>query len=172
MHIPDDPLYYEKFYFTPGDLGFPSFDTRYAKVAVLVCWDQWFPEAARAAALSGAQILFYPTAIGWIPNEPRAVAQNQRTAWEIIQRSHAVANGVFIASVNRVGREGKIKFWGRSFVAGPFGELVAQAGGEREEVIIADCDLRKIEETRQSWPFLRDRRTDAYGALQTRFLDG
>jgi N-carbamoylputrescine amidase len=172
MHIPDDPLYYEKFYFTPGDLGFPSFDTRYAKVGVLVCWDQWFPEGARAAALSGAQILFYPTAIGWIPNEPRAVAQNQRTAWEIIQRSHAVANGVFIASVNRVGREGKIKFWGRSFVAGPFGELVAQAGGEREEVLIADCDLRKIEETRQSWPFLRDRRTDAYGALQTRFLDG
>ena len=172
MHIPDDPLYYEKFYFTPGDLGFPSFDTRYAKVGVLVCWDQWFPEGARAAALSGAQILFYPTAIGWIPNEPRAVAQNQRTAWEIIQRSHAVANGVFIASVNRVGREGRIKFWGRSFVAGPFGELVAQAGGEREEVLIADCDLRKIEETRQSWPFLRDRRTDAYGALQTRFLDG
>lgn len=171
MHIPDDPLYYEKFYFTPGDLGFPSFQTRYAKIAVLVCWDQWFPEGARAATLSGAQILFYPTAIGWIPGEPRAVAQNQRNAWEIIQRSHAVANGVYVASVNRVGREGKIKFWGHSFVAGPFGELVAHAGGEREEVLIAKCELKKIEETRQSWPFLRDRRIDAYDALQTRFLE-
>jgi N-carbamoylputrescine amidase len=171
MHIPDDPLYYEKFYFTPGDLGFPSFQTRYAKIAVLVCWDQWFPEGARAAALSGAQILFYPTAIGWIPGEPRAVAQNQRNAWEIIQRSHAVANGVYVASVNRVGREGKIKFWGHSFVAGPFGELVAHAGGEREEVLIAKCELQKIEETRQSWPFLRDRRIDAYDVLQTRFLE-
>ena len=171
MHIPDDPLYYEKFYFTPGDLGFPSFQTRYAKIAVLVCWDQWFPEGARAATLAGAQILFYPTAIGWIPGEPRAVAQNQRNAWEIIQRSHAVANGVYVASVNRVGREGKIKFWGHSFVAGPFGELVAHAGGEREEVLIAKCELQKIEETRQSWPFLRDRRIDAYDALQTRFLE-
>lgn len=171
MHIPDDPLYHEKFYFTPGDLGFPSFQTRYAKIAVLVCWDQWFPEGARAAALSGAQILFYPTAIGWIPGEPRAVAQNQRNAWEMIQRSHAVANGVYVASVNRVGREGKIKFWGHSFVAGPFGELVAHAGGEREEVLIAKCELQRIEETRQSWPFLRDRRIDAYDALQTRFLE-
>jgi N-carbamoylputrescine amidase len=171
MHIPDDPLYYEKFYFTPGDLGFPSFKTRYAKIAVLVCWDQWFPEGARAAALSGAQILFYPTAIGWIPGEPRAVAHNQRDAWEVIQRSHAVANGVYVASVNRVGREGKIKFWGHSFVAGPFGEIVAYSGGEREEIIIAKCELQKIEETRQSWPFLRDRRIDAYAALQTRFLE-
>lgn len=172
MHIPDDPLYYEKFYFTPGDLGFPSFQTRYARIAALVCWDQWFPEGARLAALSGAQILFYPTAIGWIPKEPRAVAQNQRDAWELIQRSHAVANGVYVASANRVGRESKIKFWGNSFVAGPFGEIVARAGGERDEVLIAKCDLRKIEETRQSWPFLRDRRIDAYGPLQTRFLDG
>jgi N-carbamoylputrescine amidase len=171
MHVPDDPLYYEKYYFTPGDLGFPSFQTRYAKIAALVCWDQWFPEGARAAALSGAQILFYPTAIGWIPGEARAVAQNQRNAWEIIQRSHAVANGVYVASVNRVGREGKIKFWGYSFVAGPFGELVAHAGGEREEILIAKCELQKIDETRQSWPFLRDRRIDAYGALQTRFLE-
>jgi N-carbamoylputrescine amidase len=171
MHIPDDPLYYEKFYFTPGDLGFPSFQTRYAKIAVLVCWDQWFPEGARAAALSGAQILFYPTAIGWIPGEPREVAQNQRNAWELIQRSHAVANGVYVASVNRVGREGKIKFWGHSFVAGPFGELIAHAGGGREEILIAKCELQKIEVTRQSWPFLRDRRIDAYGALQTRFLE-
>jgi N-carbamoylputrescine amidase len=168
MHIPDDPLYYEKFYFTPGDLGFPSFQTRYAKIAALVCWDQWFPEGARSAALAGAQILFYPTAIGWIPKEPRAVAQTQRNAWELIQRSHAVANGVFVASVNRVGREGKIKFWGHSFVAGPFGEIVAHANGEREEILLAECDLGKIEETRQSWPFLRDRRIDAYGSLLLR----
>jgi N-carbamoylputrescine amidase len=171
MHIPDDPLYYEKFYFAPGDLGFPSFRTRYGKIAALICWDQWFPEAARLAVLSGAQILFYPTAIGWIPKEPRAAAQNQRAAWELIQRSHAVANGVYVASVNRVGREGKLKFWGHSFVAGPFGEIVARAGGEREEILIADCDLGKIEETRQSWPFLRDRRIDAYAMLQTRSLE-
>jgi len=171
MHIPDDPLYFEKFYFTPGDLGFPSYSTRYARVGALVCWDQWFPEGARLAALSGAQILFYPTAIGWIPNEPRAVAQHQRAAWELIQRSHAVANGVYVASVNRVGREGKIKFWGNSFVAGPFGEIVAHAGGEREEILLAKCDLGKIEETRQSWPFLRDRRIDAYGSLLARTLE-
>jgi len=171
MHIPDDPLYYEKFYFTPGDLGFPSFQTRYARIGALVCWDQWFPEAARSTSLSGAQILFYPTAIGWIPNEPRAVAQQQRNAWELIQRSHAVANGVFVAAVNRVGREGKIKFWGNSFVAGPFGEIVAHAGSHREETLMAKCDLGKIEETRQSWPFLRDRRIDAYGPLQSRFLE-
>ena len=171
MHIPDDPLYYEKFYFTPGDLGFPSFQTRYAKIAVLVCWDQWFPEAARAAALGGAQIIFYPTAIGWIPNESRAVAQHQRNGWELMQRSHAIANGVFVAAANRVGVEGKIKFWGNSFVAGPLGEIVAHAGDKREEILIANCDLNKIEETRQAWPFLRDRRIDAYGALLTRSLD-
>jgi N-carbamoylputrescine amidase len=171
MHIPDDPLYYEKFYFTPGDLGFPSFQTRYAKVAALVCWDQWFPEGARLAALSGAQIIFYPTAIGWIPNEPRAVAQQQRAAWELIQRSHAVANGIYVASVNRVGREGRIRFWGNSFVAGPFGEIVAHAGGEREEILLAKCDLGRIEETRQSWPFLRDRRIDAYEPLLFRTLE-
>jgi N-carbamoylputrescine amidase len=171
MHIPDDPLYYEKFYFTPGDLGFPSFQTRYAKIGALVCWDQWFPEGARSAALSGAEILFYPTAIGWIPNEPRSVARHQREAWELIQRSHAVANGVYVASVNRVGREGKIKFWGNSFVAGPFGEIVAHAGAEREEVLLAKCDLGKIEETRQSWPFLRDRRIDAYVPLLSRTIE-
>src|SRR5947207_14720361 len=171
MHIPDDPLYYEKFYFAPGDLGFPSFQTRYAKISALVCWDQWFPEGARLAALSGAQILFYPTAIGWIAREPRTVALNQRNAWELIQRSHAIANGVYVASVNRVGREGKIKFWGRSFVAGPFEEIVALADCDREEVLFAKCDLGKIAETRQSWPFLRDRRIDAYGSLQSRFLD-
>ncbi len=170
MHIPDDPLYYEKFYFTPGDLGFPSFKTRYAEIAALVCWDQWFPEAARLASLSGAEILFYPTAIGWIPNEPRTVAQHQRGAWELMQRSHAVANGVYVASVNRVGREGKLKFWGHSFVAGPLGEIVVQ-GGDREAILIAQCDLRRIEETRQSWPFLRDRRIDAYGSLHSRFLE-
>jgi N-carbamoylputrescine amidase len=171
MHIPDDPLYYEKFYFAPGDLGFPSFQTRYAKIGALVCWDQWFPEGARLAALSGAQVLVYPTAIGWIPNEPRAIAQQQRAAWELIQRSHAVANGVYVASVNRVGREGKIKFWGHSFVAGPFGEIVAHAGSEREEILLAKCDLAKIEETRQSWPFLRDRRIDAYQDLLKRYRD-
>lgn len=171
MHIPDDPLYYEKFYFTPGDLGFPSYQTRYAKVGALVCWDQWFPEAARLASLHGAQILFYPTAIGWIPNEPRAVAENQREAWEVIQRSHAVANGVYVAAVNRVGREGKLRFWGNSFIAGPFGEVVARAAGAREEILIAKCDLGKIEETRQGWPFLRDRRIDAYASLQSRFIE-
>jgi N-carbamoylputrescine amidase len=171
MHIPDDPLYYEKFYFTPGDLGFPSFPTRYARVGALVCWDQWFPEGARLAALSGAQILFYPTAIGWIPGEPPAVAERQRVGWELIQRSHAIANGVYVASVNRVGREGKIKFWGRSFVAGPFGEIVAQAGGEREQILLARCDLAQIEQTRQSWPFLRDRRIDAYEPLLARAVE-
>jgi N-carbamoylputrescine amidase len=171
MHIPDDPLYYEKFYFTPGDLGFPRFQTRYAKIAVLVCWDQWFPEAARLAALAGAQIIFYPTAIGWIPHEPRAVARGQRDAWELMQRSHAIANGVFVAAANRVGREGKINFWGHSFVAGPFGELVAHAGDKREEILIANCNLAKIERTRQSWPFLRDRRIDAYSLLLSRMLD-
>jgi N-carbamoylputrescine amidase len=171
MHIPDDPFFYEKFYFAPGDLGFPSFRTCYAEVAALVCWDQWFPEAARLASLSGAEILFYPTAIGWIPDEPRAVAKNQREAWELVQRSHAVANGVYVAAVNRVGREGKLKFWGRSFVAGPFGEIVARAAGDREETIIARCDLKKIEETRQSWPFLRDRRVDAYASLHSRFVE-
>ena len=171
MHIPDDPLYYEKFYFTPGDLGFPSFQTRYAKIAVLVCWDQWFPEGARLAALSGAEIVFYPTAIGWIPREPRKVARTQRAAWELIQRSHAVANGIYVAVTNRVGREGKIKFWGSSFVAAPFGEIVARGSMERDEIVMARCDLAKIAETRQSWPFLRDRRVDAYAALQSRFLE-
>ena len=171
MHIPDDPCYYEKFYFTPGDLGFPSFQTRYARLGVLVCWDQWFPEAARLTSLAGAQILFYPTAIGWLPSEPRNVARAQRTAWELIQRGHAVANGLYVAAVNRVGREGKLKFWGRSFVADPFGEIVARAGEGQEEILLAQCDLKKIDEARQSWPFLRDRRIDAYGALTARFLD-
>ncbi len=171
MHIPDDPSYYEKFYFTPGDLGFPSFRTRYGKIGVLVCWDQWFPEAARLACLAGAEILVYPTAIGWLPGESRSAAESQRSAWEIIQRGHAVANGVYVAAVNRVGREGRLKFWGSSFVTSPFGEIVAQAGLNREEVLLARCNLKKIDETRKNWPFLRDRRIDAYGALTARFLD-
>jgi N-carbamoylputrescine amidase len=171
MHIPDDPGYYEKFYFTPGDLGFPSFDTCYAKIGVLVCWDQWFPEAARLTSLSGAQILFYPTAIGWLSREPRAVRKAQRSAWELIQRAHAVANGLYVAAVNRVGREERITFWGNSFVAGPSGEVMTRGSGEREEIVLVRCDLGKIDETRQNWPFLRDRRIDAYGALTERFLD-
>ena len=149
----------------------PGIQTRYAKVGALVCWDQWFPEGARSATLSGAQILIYPTAIGWIPNEPKLIAGQQRDAWELIQRSHAIANGVYVASVNRVGREGRIKFWGNSFVAGPFGEIVAHADGEREEILLANCDLGRTEEIRQSWPFLRDRRIDAYGPLLSRSLE-
>lgn len=171
MHIPDDPGYFEKFYFTPGDLGFQSFTTRYAKIGVLICWDQWFPEAARLTALAGAEILIYPTAIGWLSKEPAGARKTQRTAWELIQRSHGVANGVFVASVNRVGREGKIRFWGGSFVSGPFGQVLAQAGAEREEVLIADCNLDQIKKTREGWPFLRDRRIDAYQDLSNRFLD-
>jgi N-carbamoylputrescine amidase len=171
MHIPDDPCFYEKFYFTPGDLGFLSFETAVAKIGVLICWDQWFPEAARLTALSGAEILFYPTAIGWLRSEPSNVAKAQRNAWELVQRGHAVANGIYVAVPNRVGREGKLKFWGGSFVAGPSGEIIAQAGGDKEEVLIAPCDLEKIAEARQSWPFLRDRRIDAYSGLTARFLD-
>jgi N-carbamoylputrescine amidase len=171
MHIPDDPCYYEKFYFTPGDLGFLSFDAEVARMGVLICWDQWFPEAARLTSLSGAEILFYPTAIGWLSNEPANVAKAQQSAWQLVQRGHAVANGVYVAVANRVGREGKLRFWGNSFVANPFGEVTAQAGTDREEVLIARCDLEKIAEARESWPFLRDRRIDAYGALTARFLD-
>ncbi|MFQ5681830.1 MAG: carbon-nitrogen hydrolase [Candidatus Binatia bacterium] len=171
MHIPDDPCYYEKYYFTPGDLGFPSFLTRYARIGVLICWDQWFPEAARLICLSGAQILFYPTAIGWLPSEPRGAAQTQRGAWELIQRAHAVANGVYVAAANRVGREGKLRFWGNSFVADPFGKIVAHAVTTQEQVLVTLCDLRRIDETRQNWPFLRDRRVDAYDAITARFLD-
>ncbi len=171
MHIPDDPGFYEKFYFTPGDLGFKAFQTRYAKIGVLVCWDQWFPEAARLTALQGAQILFYPTAIGWNVKEPRSVARSQHEAWELIQRSHAVANGVYVAVVNRVGMEGALTFWGGSFVADPFGSLVARSGQKKEEILLADCDFKKIDETRESWPFLRDRRIDAYAGVTKRFLD-
>lgn len=169
MHIPDDPLYYEKFYFTPGDLGFQTHDTAYGKIGTLVCWDQWFPEAARLTALSGAQFLFYPTAIGWLPNEAPEVNEAQHAAWETIQRAHAIANGVFVVVVNRVGREGKLNFWGQSFVADPFGRIIGKASADKEEVLVVKCDLTKIEETRQNWPFLRDRRIDAYDGLRLRY---
>lgn len=171
MHIPEDPGYCEKFYFTPGDLGFQAFNTCYAKVGVLVCWDQWFPEAARLTALSGAEIIFYPTAIGWLDRETAQARESQPAAWELIQRSHGLANGIFVASVNRVGREGKIQFWGGSFVSDPFGRVVAKAGPEKEEILVAECNLDQIPKTRQNWPFLRDRRIDAYEALTSRFLD-
>jgi N-carbamoylputrescine amidase len=171
MHIPDDPLYYEKFYFTPGDLGFRSFAVRGAQVGALVCWDQWFPEAARLTALNGAQIVFYPTAIGWHPREKAELGAAQHEAWEIMQRSHAIANGVFVAATNRVGSEGGLEFWGASFVADPCGRILARAGHEREEIVIACCDLALVEETRRHWPFLRDRRIDAYDGLRQRFLD-
>ncbi|PYS72639.1 MAG: acyltransferase [Acidobacteria bacterium] len=169
MHIPDDPLYYEKFYFTPGDLGFKTHETAHGKVGTLVCWDQWFPEAARLTALSGADFLFYPTAIGWLPDEEEEMNQAQHSAWETIQRSHAIANGLFVVVVNRVGQEGKLKFWGQSFVADPFGRIIAKASSDKEETLIVECDLEKIEETRQNWPFLRDRRIDAYDGLRYRF---
>jgi N-carbamoylputrescine amidase len=171
MHIPDDPLYYEKFYFTPGDLGFRSFETRAARVGALVCWDQWFPEAARLTALAGAQILFYPTAIGWQFDEGEEVDAAQHDAWETVQRSHAIANGVFVAAVNRVGREGEIEFWGQSFVADPFGRVLARASAREEEVLVVECDLAAIERVRRHWPFLRDRRIDAYAELARRFRD-
>lgn len=171
MHIPDDPLYYEKYYFAPGDLGFESFAVRGTQVGALVCWDQWFPEAARLTALKGAQILFYPTAIAWHPAEKAEFGVAQHEAWELIQRSHALANGVFVVVTNRVGREGNLEFWGASFVADPFGRVLARASHDREEVVIARCDLGLIDQTRRHWPFLRDRRVDAYAGLLQRFLD-
>ena len=171
MHIADDPLYYEKFYFTPGDLGFRSHSTRYGQVGVLVCWDQWFPEAARLTALAGAQFLFYPSAIGWLKGESRETNHAQHAAWETIQRGHAVANGVFLAAVNRVGTEGSLLFWGQSFVCDPLGRLLAKGSSDREEVLVVECDLSEIEETRRNWPFLRDRRIEAYQGLTLRFAD-
>jgi N-carbamoylputrescine amidase len=175
MHIPDDPLYYEKYYFTPGDLGFQAFDTRFARVGTLVCWDQWYPEAARLTALRGAEVLFYPTAIGWHPAEKAEFGEAQSSAWETMQRAHAISNGVFVAAVNRVGHEGPadggIEFWGGSFVSDPFGRVLARAGRDEEEVLIVRCDTRLVEETRRNWPFLRDRRIDAYGPITQRFLD-
>jgi len=173
MHLPDDPLYFEKFYFTPGDLGFVCFDTRYARVAVQICWDQWYPEAARAAALGGASILFYPTAIGWHPAEKAREGAAQLEAWRMIQRAHAIANGIYVAAVNRVGFEGTpeagLEFWGSSFVADPFGSLLAEAASDKEETLVVECDPRRIEEVRQAWPFLRDRRIDAYAPLLERW---
>ena len=171
MHIPDDPGFYEKFYFTPGDLGFRTFRTRYAHVGVLICWDQWFPEAARLTALGGAEIIFYPTAIGWGAGETQAVRRTQLEAWELVQRSHAVTNGVYVAAVNRVGREGKITFWGHSFAADPSGRVLARAGKDRPETLLLDCDLGAVAEARHNWPFLRDRRIDAYGALTSHVVD-
>ena len=175
MHIPDDPLYYEKYYFTPGDLGFRCFDTRYARLAPLVCWDQWYPEAARLAALAGAQVLCYPTAIGWHPTEKATEGAAQYDAWRTIQRSHAIANGVYVAAVNRVGFEGTpesgLEFWGGSFVADPFGQVLAEASHDREEILVVECDPRRQEEVRRNWPFLRDRRIDAYGAILKRLDD-
>ena len=171
MHIPDDPGFYEKFYFTPGDLGFRTFRTRYAHIGVLICWDQWFPEAARLAALGGAEILFYPTAIGWGAGESRTARRAQLEAWELVQRSHAVTNGVYVAAVNRVGREGKITFWGNSFAADPAGRVLARAERNRPETLLVDCDLGAIAEARHNWPFLRDRRIDAYGGLAGHGID-
>ena len=172
MHITDDLLYYEKFYFTPGDTGFRAFATPSARVGALVCWDQWFPEAARLTALAGAQIVFYPTAIGWQFDEGPQVDAEQHDAWETMQRAHAIANGVFVAVVNRVGREDAIRFWGQSFVCDPFGRVLARASASEEELLVVDCDLGLIERVRRNWPFLRDRRIDAYPDLVRRFRDG
>jgi N-carbamoylputrescine amidase len=173
MHIPDDPRFYEKYYFTPGDLGFRCFDTRYARIAPLVCWDQWYPEGARLAALGGAQLLLYPTAIGFHESDA-GEAQHQQNAWETIQRSHAIANGVYVASVNRIGHEGPagdgLQFWGGSFVADPQGRLLAKAG-DAEEILVVECDPARIEYVRRNWPFLRDRRIDAYGGIVQRVID-
>jgi N-carbamoylputrescine amidase len=175
MHIPDDPQFYEKFYFTPGDLGFRSWDTRHGRIGVLICWDQWYPEAARLTAMSGAQILFYPTAIGWHPTEKAEHGEQQRSSWETIQRSHAIANGVYVCAVNRVGHEGApapggLEFWGNSFVAAPGGQVLARAGQE-ETVLTVECDLSKVDVSRTHWPFLRDRRIDAYQDITRRYLD-
>lgn len=172
MHVPDDPGYYEKFYFTPGDLGFRAFPTRFGRVGVLVCWDQWFPEAARLVALAGAEVIFYPTAIGWLPHEKDAYGPSQHSAWETMMRSHAIANGVFVAAVNRTGVEGGLDFWGASFAADPNGNVLARAGHDREETLLVECDLDQIDAVRTHWPFLRDRRIDAYGDLVQRWRDG
>ena len=176
MHIPDDPSYYEKFYFTPGDLGFEAWPTPQGKIGVCVCWDQWYPEAARLTTLHGAEILFYPTAIGWHPSEKAKFGYTQHSAWETMQRSHAIANGCFVAAVNRVGHEAPaggdgIEFWGQSFISAPSGEILAKASVEREEIIFADVEWKRVEEHRTHWPFLRDRRIDAYRGIEQRMLD-
>ena len=178
MHIPDDPLYYEKFYFTPGDLGFLNFDTKYARVGVQICWDQWYPEGSRLTAMKGAQVIFYPTSIGWHPHEKGEVGAAQLDSWKTIQRAHAVANGIYVAVVNRVGYEGRpekgdagLEFWGNSFVADPSGQVMAEAGQEKEEILVVQCDPAKSEDTRRNWPFFRDRRIDAFGGLLERWSD-
>lgn len=177
MHIPDDPSYYEKFYFTPGDLGFKAFDTSAGKISTLICWDQWYPEGARLSALQGASVLFYPTAIGWHPHEKEKYGKAQREAWQTVQRGHAIANGIYVAAVNRIGLEqpvpgtAGIEFWGSSFIADPQGVVIAEASIDKEEILIAEIDLRHLEEIRRNWPFLRDRRIDAYGDITQRFLD-
>jgi N-carbamoylputrescine amidase len=176
MHIPDDPLFYEKFYFTPGDTGFRAWDTKFGKIGVLVCWDQWYPEGARLTAMQGAEILFYPTAIGWHPQEKEEYGVNQHGAWETIQRSHAVANGCYVAAVNRIGHETPVggaglEFWGQSFVAGTSGQILAKASSDKEEILLVPVELGKVDVTRTHWPFLRDRRIDAYGELTKRFID-
>jgi len=174
MHIPDDPLFYEKYYFTPGDLDFQAFETPQAKIGTLVCWDQWYPEAARITAMKGAEVLFYPTAIGWHPGEKEEFGVRQHDAWRTIQRAHAIANGVYVAAVNRTGHEGAkdggIEFWGRSFIADPFGAILAEAGTDTEETLYAECNTRWQEEVRRNWPFLRDRRIDAYAPITSRML--
>ncbi len=176
MHIPDDPLFYEKFYFTPGDTGFRAWQTKYGRIGVLVCWDQWYPEGARLTALQGAEILFYPTAIGWHPKEKAEYGVNQHGAWETIQRGHAVANGCYVAAINRVGLETPVggdglEFWGQSFVAGTSGQILAKASPDKEEILLTTVELDKVDVTRTHWPFLRDRRIDAYGDLTKRFID-
>jgi N-carbamoylputrescine amidase len=177
MHIPDDPAFYEKYYFTPGDLGFRAFDTRAGKIGTLICWDQWYPEGARLTALQGALVLFYPTAIGWHPHEKAEFGVAQHDAWRTVQRGHAISNGVYVAVVNRVGREVPsdggpgLEFWGSSFVADPFGVVIAEASTDKEEILLAKVDPARMEDVRRNWPFLRDRRIDAYGDLDKRFLD-
>lgn len=171
MHVPDDPLYYEKFYFAPGDLGFQSFPTRAGSLGVCVCWDQWFPEAARLTALAGAEVIYYPTAIGWQNNDPPEERKSMHAAWETMMRSHAIANGVFVAAVNRTGREEALEFWGASFVCDPSGNVLARAPHDKEQTLVVQCDLNQIEVVRTHWPFLRDRRIDSYGDLTRRFMD-
>src|SRR6202161_185138 len=175
MHIPDDPLYFEKYYFTPGDLGFSNFDTPFGRLGVLVCWDQWYPEGARISALGGANILFYPTAIGWHPSEKAQYGAAQLDAWRTIQRAHAIANGIYVAAVDRGGFAGPpehgLEFWGSSFVADPFGQVIAEASTSNEEILVVECDPHRMEEVRRGWPFLRDRRIDAYGPILKRWLD-
>jgi N-carbamoylputrescine amidase len=182
MHIPDDPLYYEKFYFTPGDLGFRAFDTAVGRVGTLVCWDQWYPEGARLTALQGAHVLFYPTAIGWHPGEKAGLGEAQHDAWRTIQRAHAIANGVYVAVVNRVGHEtgdirgnaapgAGLEFWGGSFLCDPFGRVIAEASHDKEEILLGEVDLRALEDVRRNWPFLRDRRIDSYAPITNRLID-